>query len=74
MPPKAMPPPPPAADSDAAVSDEARDASPTENPIGVPQGGHDSAFREAEHALGDAVFSLMGVPFDKLEEQLLELK
>ena len=68
MPPKSSPPPP------AADQEEARDASSTDISIGAPRDAPGFASHEAEQALGDAVFSLMGVPFDKLEEQLQELK
>ena len=58
----------------AALSEQVRDASSTDISNGAPREMLDIEFADAEQALGDAVFSLLGVPFDKLEEQLQELK
>jgi hypothetical protein len=64
----ACPPQGPASD-EPAVAPERADASSSETGC--------APFRESENAhqaLGDAVFSLLGLPFDKLEQQLQELR
>jgi hypothetical protein len=78
MPPKTAPPPAPAsnqASADSEVVEAGRSGEASDKmPAAASGGAEGESFGSAEQALSDAVFSLIGLPFDQLEAQLQGLK
>ncbi len=73
MPPKALSANAPSPDESEA-SAQCSDASASETPAGVSGDAVSNQPQQLHQALGDAVVSLLGLPLDKLEEQLQGLK
>ena len=78
MPPKTASPPAPAsnqASADSEVADAGRSGEASDKtPAAASGGALGDSFGSGEQALSDAVFSLIGLPFDQLEAQLQALK
>jgi hypothetical protein len=77
MPPKTAPPPAPAsnqASADSEVVEAGRSGEASDKMAAASKGAEGESFGSAEQALSDAVFSLIGLPFDQLEARLQGLK
>ncbi len=78
MPPKTVPPPAPAsnqAPTDSEVVEAGRSGEASDKMRAAASGDAEGDdLGSAEQALNDAVFSLIGLPFDQLEAQLQGLK
>ena len=78
MPPKTAPPPAPQASNQASADSEVveagRSGEASDKMAAASGGAKGESFGSAEQALSDAVFSLIGLPFDQLEARLQGLK